>query len=207
MAEALADGVVDEDQERSRYYALMQREVERLDRMIGDLFDLAQIDSGALRLEKRMLPLQEIVSEVVDGMRPQAERAGIGLQFLAPEAELPDVPLDGSRFERAVSNLLRNAIQHTPSGGEIRASVGRDGRWVTLSVADNGEGFDAGQAEHVWDRFYRGDKSRGRKGSVGDGAGLGLSIVRGFVEAHGGDVACTSSPGAGATFTLRLPVG
>ena len=207
MAEALAEGVIEEDAERNRYYALMQREVERLDRMIGDLFDLAQIDSGALRLEKRLLPLQEIVSEVIEGMRPQAERAGIDLQFVAPATELPDVPLDGSRFERAVSNLVRNAIQHTPQGGEIRASVTHEGRWVTLSVADNGEGFDAAQAEHIWDRFYRGDKSRGRKGSVGDGAGLGLSIVRGFVEAHGGEVGCASSPGAGATFTLRLPVG
>ena len=101
----------------------MQREVERLDRMIGDLFDLAQIDSGALRLEKRLLPVQEIVSEVVEGMRPQADRAGIDLSSCRPEQELPDVPLDGSRFERAVSNLVRNAIQHTPTGGEIRASL------------------------------------------------------------------------------------
>ena len=87
----------------------------------------------------------------------------------------------------------------------IQASVAREGRWVTLNVSDNGEGFDAAQAEHIWDRFYRGDKARGRKGS-GDGAGLGLSIVRGFIEAHGGEVACTSAPGSGATFTLRLPV-
>ena len=207
MAEALADGLVEEEQERSRYYALMQREVERLDRMIGDLFDLAQIDSGALRLEKRLLPLQEIVAEVVEGMRPQAERAGIDLRFVPPVGELPDVPLDGARLERAVANLVRNAIQHTPDGGEIRASVRHNGGWVTLSVLDNGEGFDASQAERVWDRFYRADKSRGRKGSVGDGAGLGLSIVRGFVEAHGGEVACESAPGQGATFTLRLPVG
>jgi two-component system sensor histidine kinase BaeS len=174
--------------------------------MIGDLFDLAQLDSGALRLEKRLLPAQEIVAEVIEGMLPQAKRAGIELRFAAPEGDLPDVPLDGSRFERAVSNLVRNAIQHTPSGGEIRASLLRDGRWMTLNVVDNGEGFDAAQAEHVWDRFYRGDKARGRKGSVGDGAGLGLSIVRGFVEAHGGEVACQSSPGHGATFTLRLPL-
>jgi two-component system sensor histidine kinase BaeS len=208
MAEALADGVVEEETERARYYVLMQREVERLDRMIGDLFDLAQIDSGALRLQKRLLPVQEIVSEVVEGMRPQAERAGIDLQFAGAPQELPDIPLDGSRFERAVSNLVRNALQHTPEGGEIRASVSREGRWIRLDVTDNGEGFDAALAEHVWERFYRADKSRGRKGSGdGDGAGLGLSIVRGFVEAHGGEVACQSSPGHGSTFTLRLPVG
>jgi signal transduction histidine kinase len=206
MAEALSDGVVEEEKERSRYYALIQREIERLDRMIGDLFDLAQIDAGALRLEKRPLPLQEIVAEVVEGMRPQAERSGIDLQFEAESADdLPDVQLDGDRFERAVSNLVRNAIQHTPDGGEIRAIVRRENGWLALDVCDNGEGFDASQAEQVWNRFYRGDKSRGRKGS-GDGAGLGLSIVRGFVEAHGGNVECTSAPGKGATFTVRLPV-
>ncbi len=206
MAEALADGVVEEESERHRYYMLMQREVERLNRLIGDLFDLAQIDAGALRLEKRMLPLQEIVSEVVEGMRPQAERGGIDLRFEEPQEDLPDVQIDGARFERAVANLVRNAIEHTPAGGLIRASVCREPGWLALSVADNGEGFDASEADQVWTRFYRGDKSRGRKPGA-DGAGLGLSIVRGFVEAHGGRVECKSAPGAGATFTVRLPVG
>jgi signal transduction histidine kinase len=205
MAEALADGVVEEEGERARYYALIQREIERLDRMISDLFDLAQIDSGALRLEKRRLPLQEIVAEVVDGMRPQAEHRGIDLRFEAPDERLPELEIDGARFERAVSNLVRNAIEHTPSGGEICASVKLAGGWLALTVRDNGEGFDASQTEQVWQRFYRGDKSRGRNGS-GDGAGLGLSIVRGFVEAHGGSVECESAPGQGAVFTVRLPV-
>ncbi|HEU0072802.1 MAG TPA: HAMP domain-containing sensor histidine kinase [Dehalococcoidia bacterium] len=206
MAEALADGVVEEESERARYYALIQREIERLDRMIGDLFDLAQIDAGALRLEKRRLPLQEIVAEVVEGMRPQAERSGIELRFDAESEDLPDVELDGNRFERAVSNLVRNALQHTPEGGEIRAVVRQEDGWLALDVTDNGEGFDTGQAEQVWNRFYRGDKSRGRHGSS-DGAGLGLSIVKGFVEAHGGRVECSSAPGKGATFTVRLPLG
>jgi signal transduction histidine kinase len=205
MAEALAEGVVDDVGERARYYALIQREIERLDRMIGDLFDLAQIDAGALRLEKRRLPLQEIVAEVVDGMRPQAERGGVDLSFEAPAGRLPEVEVDGARFERAVSNLVRNALEHTPRGGEIRASVALEDGWLALSVRDNGEGFDASQAEQVWQRFYRGDKSRGRSGT-GDGAGLGLSIVRGFVEAHGGRVDCDSAPGRGAVFTVRLPL-
>jgi signal transduction histidine kinase len=204
MAEALAEGVVDDEAERGRYYALIQREIERLDRMIGDLFDLAQIDAGALRLETRRLPLQEIVAEVVAGMSPQAKRSGISLCFETPPEGLPDVEVDGGRFERAVSNLVRNAIEHTPPGGEIRASIEREDNWLALTVRDNGEGFDASQVEQVWQRFYRADKSRGRNGS-GDGAGLGLSIVRGFVEAHGGQVECTSAPGEGATFRVRLP--
>jgi signal transduction histidine kinase len=205
MAEALADGVVDDAGERSRYYGLIQREIERLDRMIGDLFDLAQIDAGALRLDKSRLPLQEIVAEVVEGMRPQAERRGIDLAFEGPERALPEVEVDGARFERAVSNLVRNAIEHTPAGGEIRATVQREDGWLVLTVRDNGEGFDEAQAEQVWQRFYRADKSRVRNGS-GDGAGLGLSIVRGFVEAHGGRVECESRPGEGAVFTVKLPV-
>jgi signal transduction histidine kinase len=205
MAEALADGVVEDKAERTRYYGLIQREIERLDRMIGDLFELSQIDAGALRLQKQRLPLQEIVAEVVEGMRPQAERRGIDLRFEAPDEKLPEVDIDGARFERAVSNLLRNAMEHTPAGGEIRAALGLEGNWLALRVRDNGDGFDASQAEQVWERFYRGDKSRGRNGS-GDGAGLGLSIVRGFVEAHGGSVASESAPGKGATFTLKLPV-
>lgn len=206
MAEALADGVVDEETERARYYMLIQREIERMGRMISDLFDLAQIDAGALNLEKKRLPLQEIVAEVVEGMRPQAERSGIDLKFEPPVESLPDVEVDGSRFERAVANLVRNAIQHTPAGGEIEASLQQEDGWLALSVRDSGEGFDASQAEQLWQRFYRADKSRGRSGS-GDGAGLGLSIVRGFVEAHGGEVDCASAPGQGATFTVRLPVG
>jgi signal transduction histidine kinase len=205
MAEALAEGVVEEAEERSRYYALIQREVERLDRMIGDLFDLAQIDAGVLRLEKRRLPLQEIVAEVVEGMRPQAERKGIGLRLEAPAHALPEVEVDGARFERAVANLLRNAIEHTSAGGEINARVCVDGAMVALSVQDDGEGFDPSQAQQVWQRFYRGDKSRGR-GGPGDGVGLGLSIVQGFVEAHGGSVECQATPGKGATFTVRLPL-
>ncbi len=205
MAEALAEGVVEEETERDRYYALIQREIERMDRMIGDLFDLAQIDAGALRLEKRRLSLREIVAEVVEGMRPQAERSGIDLGFEADSEPLPEIELDGDRFERAVSNLVRNAIQHTQEGGQIRASIRREDGWLALDVKDNGEGFDSSQAQQVWNRFYRADKARGRKGS-GDGAGLGLSIVRGFVEAHGGQVVASSAPGQGATFTVRLPV-
>ncbi|HWC29905.1 MAG TPA: HAMP domain-containing sensor histidine kinase [Dehalococcoidia bacterium] len=204
MAEALAEGVVDDEAERDRYYRLIQREIERLDRMIGDLFDLAQIDAGALKLQTRRLPLQEIVAEVVDAMQPQATRKGISLSFETPPDGLPDVEIDGGRFERAVSNLVRNAIEHTSAGGEIRASIAREGGWLALTVQDDGEGFDTALTEQVWERFYRADKSRGHAGS-GDGAGLGLSIVRGFVEAHGGQVECTSKPGHGAVFRVRLP--
>jgi signal transduction histidine kinase len=206
MAEALAEGVVDDEGERKRYYALMGREVERLDRMIGDLFDLAQLDAGALRLEKRLLPLHEIVAEVVEGMKPQAVRQGIDLRFECGGTAMPDVALDGARFERSVANLIRNAIEHTPPGGSIVSTVTAEPGWVVLRVSDTGEGFEAPDAAQVWDRFYRGNKARSRsQGS--DGAGLGLSIVRGFVEAHGGKVECDSVPGRGATFTLRLPAG
>ena len=107
--------------------------------------------------------------------------------------------------ERAIANLVRNAIGHTPSGGRIEVSVERQDGWIDIRVADTGEGIDAEDLPRIWERFYRAEKSRHRSGGD-DGAGLGLAIVRGIVEAHGGRVSAESSPGSGATFTMRLPL-
>ena len=204
MVEALSDEVVDDPAEVERYYGNIRREVERLSRMIDDLFELAQIDAGALQLRTRALTLQEVTAEVVDAMQAQALRRDVTLA-IEIDGEPPALPLDGARIERAVANLVRNALEHTPSGGEIRVSVGADGEGVRLSVADGGNGVAADDLPHIWDRFYRGEKSRRRSTGGADGAGLGLAIVRGIVEAHGGTVAARSEPGAGAVFTFHLP--
>jgi len=118
--------------------------------------------------------------------------------------EPPQLPLDGGRVERALSNLVRNALEHTPPGGWVRVMVFLENGWVGVRVADSGEGIDRRELERIWNRFYRGEKSR-RRSYGEDGAGLGLAIVRGVVEAHGGQVAVKSSAGRGATFEMRLP--
>lgn len=204
MVDALDDHVVEDQDEVARYYGVMRREIERLSRMIDDLFELARLDAGALQLDRRPVALQEVATEVVDAMTPQARAKGVELA-LRVESQPALLSLDGGRIERAVANLVRNAIEHTPAGGRIDVSVGAPNGAVELRVRDTGEGIDAADLKQIWERFYRGDKSRNRASAPTDGAGLGLAIVRGIVEAHGGSVDARSEIGAGSTFTLRLP--
>lgn len=206
MTEALADGVVDDPGEAQRYYATMNREIERLTRMIDDLFELARIDADALVLQRHPLLIQDIAAEVVDAMQASAQRRGIELRADIADGP-PALSLDGSRMERAVGNLVRNALEHTPRGGRVAVRVRRDGGAAVLEVTDDGEGIEAEHLPRVWDRFYRSEASRQRAAdSENDGAGLGLAIVRGIVQTHGGEVSVASSPGLGATFTIRLPL-
>jgi signal transduction histidine kinase len=205
MTEALNDGIISDREEVHRYYGTMRREIERLSRMIDDLFELAQMDAGALRLNRQRIGLQEIAAESVDAARAQARLANIEVNLGVTGAP-PEVSVDGARMERAVANLLRNALEHTPPGGQVEVSVAGVDGYVELSVTDSGEGIAAEDLPHVWDRFYRAEKSRRRRADNGDGVGLGLAIVRGIVEAHGGSVEAKSVTGKGATFRLRLPL-
>ena len=204
MVEALDDHVVEDPVEIERYYDTIRREIERLSRMIDDLFDLAQMDSGALRLHRQTLALQDIAAEVVDAMQAQARRRGVGLDFRV-RGSPPGISVDGALVERAVANLVRNALAHTPAGGRVEVSVESEDGWIKVGVSDSGDGIDEADLPHIWDRFYRAEKSRKRGPEAADGAGLGLAIVRGIVEAHSGLVDVCSSPDRGAVFTVQLP--
>jgi len=203
MTEALSDGIVDDPSEVRRYYTTMRREIERLSRMIDDLFELSQLDAGALRLECRRVCVQDIAAEVVDAMQAAARLAGVGLH-LEVAGEVPEIEVDGARIERAIGNLVRNALEHTPAGGWVVVSLSAADGNVDLRVADSGDGIDPIDLPHIWERFYRAERSRSRSGN-GDGAGLGLAITRGIVEAHQGSVEVSSPAGGGASFVLRLP--
>ncbi len=205
MVDALDDGVVSDAAGMKRYFATIRRDVARLDRMIDDLFELAQMDAGALRLQRDRVALHEIVEDVVSAMRPRAEQAGLSLDLeIARETSV--ALLDGDRLERAVANLLRNALEHTPPGGRVSVSVAESGGQLSLKVADTGEGIDPAVLPNIWTRFYRAERSRGRPAAGSDGAGLGLAITKGIVEAHGGTVDVASEPELGTTFTVRIPV-
>jgi signal transduction histidine kinase len=205
MIDALEDDVVSDPVEVTRYFVTMRRDVERLNRMIDDLFELAQIDSGALKLRRERIAIHEIVAEVVDAMRARADRAGVHLR-LSIASSGPPALLDGDRIERAISNLLRNALEHTPAGGEIHVQVTADEAEWSVDVADTGEGIDERDIESIWTRFYRAERSRSRTNDSSEGAGLGLAITKGIVELHGGSVAVRSRRGEGAAFTIVLPV-
>jgi signal transduction histidine kinase len=204
MVEALDDEVVVGRSEVKRYYVTMRREIDRLNGMIEDLFELAQIDAGALRLNVQPLSILEVVSEVVDAMQAQALQRGVvlSLEILTTPG---DLRLDGARMERAIANVLRNALEHTPQGGKVTVSVGMDGDSALVRVADTGEGIAPDDLPNIWTRFFRAEPSRSRRSENSDGAGLGLAITRGIIESHGGTISAASQPGQGAVLSVRLP--
>ncbi|MDZ7729591.1 MAG: HAMP domain-containing sensor histidine kinase [Dehalococcoidia bacterium] len=206
MVEALDDGMVQEPADVRRYYGAIWRETDRLSSMVDDLLELARLDAGVLALSRERVALEDIVRDVVESLRVQGERQGVGLS-LESGGGLPALELDRGRIERALTNLVKNAVEHTPGGGTVRVSITRDGECVAVQVVDSGAGIPEEDLPHIWTRFYRGDTSRARSrnGTQPGGTGLGLAITRGFVEAHGGSVSAESAPGHGARFTVKLP--
>lgn len=200
MVEAINDGVVSDRETIERYLETVQGETERLARLIDDLFELSQIDAGQLRLRLEKGSLHDLISDTLRSMRAQAERRGVHLVGAADPA-LPSARLDPARIQRVLDNLVGNALRHTPDGGtvELRAHETSDG--LEVEVRDDGEGIAAEELPRIFESFYRGERSRGRDG----GAGLGLTIARGIVAAHGGRIDVESRPGAGTTFRFTLP--
>ena len=202
--DALDDGVVSEPSEVARYHALVRREVDRLARLIDDLFELARIEAGAAR-ELSRLELEEIASDVADGMTPLAERAGVRLLLIA-DPGLPALPLDGTLIERAIGNLLRNAIQHATPDSVIELRLQDAGGGVRVTVRNEGVPITEGALPLIWERFYRAERARDQQSRAdADGSGLGLTIVRAIAERHGGEVSASSSAAGGTTLGFTLP--
>jgi signal transduction histidine kinase len=203
MIEAINDGVVGDPETIQRYLRTTQSETERLAHLIDDLFELSQIDAGALQLQLEVGSLHDLISDTLRSLGVQAEKRGVELVG-SVDAALPPVRFDPARIQRVLDNLVGNAIRHTPATGrvELRADVGGDE--VRVIVRDTGEGISVDEQAHVFERFYRGEKSRSRDGG---GAGLGLTIARGIVNAHGGRIWIESSPGSGTAFFFTIPRG
>ena len=168
----------------------------------GALGSLGTIDSGELRLRLDHLRVEEVIAETVDAFRARVEQAGIHLS-VEMRGETPPIEADGQRLSRVLYNLLQNALRHTPSDGTITLRTSTSAEGVEVAVIDTGEGIAAEDLPHVFDRFYRGEKSRSRERG---GSGLGLAIARGIVEAHGGRIWAEANPGGGTIFRFTLPV-
>ena len=197
-AETLQEGALDDRPAAQEFLGHIQRETDRMTQLVEELLELSRIESGAAPFAVEPVDAALLVQDTVRRFAQQAERAGLTLKSDAPAGPLPLVG-DGERLERALGNLVANAIKFTPPGGEItlRAAAGDDE--IRLSVADTGIGIEVDQQERVFERFYKADRGRG------SGTGLGLAIVKHIVRAHGGDVSLESRPGRGSTFTIRLP--
>jgi signal transduction histidine kinase len=201
MAEALEDNVVTDPREVSEYHSLIREETDRLAAMIDDLFQLSKIHAGTLRLSPRLVGLADLISEVVVSAEPVARAKGIRLTGgVAPGMA---VQVDPAEFGRAVSNLVSNAIRHTPRDGtiEVLGEI-RQGQ-AYVSVADECGGIPPRDLPRVFDVAFRGESARTPDPS--GGAGLGLSIARGIVEAHSGQVSVHNA-GPGCQFVVSLPL-
>ena len=174
-----------------------------LSRLVDDLRLLAQVDGGELQLRRTQTRMEELVQSCVDAMRPRAEAKGVGLG-VDMAGTLPELDLDPARISQVVGNLLDNAVTHTPEGGSVTVSAQAGADAVEVQVADTGPGIAPDDLQRVFDRFYRADPSRSR--STG-GTGLGLTIARRLVEAHGGSIEAESVVGRGSRFIIRLPAG
>lgn len=201
MAEALCDHVVTDDETVERYHRTIKAETERLNALISDLFELSQIDAGVLQLDVRPASLHDLISDTLLSMAPQASQKRLTLHGDVPD-ELEPVRVDTGRIQRVLTNLIHNAIRHTPELGQITLAAVDVGREIRVDVADTGEGIGENDLPLIFERFYRGEKSRSRGGG---GAGLGLAIARGLVEAHGGRIWVESTKGRGCVFSFTLP--
>lgn len=179
----------------------LQDEVTRLTRLVGDLRDLSLAEVGQLSLRMCPVDVGEQVERLMMNLEPVAQAKEI--QLVAEVAEgLPIISGDPDRIRQVILNLLTNALQYTPSGGQVIIGVSEAAGEVRVQVVDTGPGIDPENLPHVFDRFYRGDKSRAR--GTG-GSGLGLAIVRSITELHGGRVEVQSSRGSGTSFVVHLP--
>jgi signal transduction histidine kinase len=199
--EALADGVVEDPATVQRYLRTTQRQVNDLSVLIDDLFQVAQLDAGGLVIQPGPCSLSDLISDTLESFSALARERGVILSGSAG-AGVDPVNLDSQRIGRLLNNLIGNALRYTPSGGSVTVSAWRESAHVCLTVADTGEGISASDLPHIFERFYRGEKSRNR---VTGGAGLGLAIAKGIVRAHGGSIGAESQPGAGTTFRITLP--
>lgn len=199
--EGLMDSVLPATEET---YQQIHQEAGRLARLVDDLQELSRVEAGAYPLEKKPVEISSLVQIVIKRLTNQAAGKGIDLKTDIPE-KLPPVMADQDRITQVLTNLVNNAIQYTPAGGWVSISASPTADKVQISVADSGIGIPKEHLQHLFTRFYRVDKSRSRQS--GGGSGIGLTISRHLVEAHGGKIWVESDgDGQGSTFFFTLKI-
>jgi signal transduction histidine kinase len=195
MLEAIEDGLASADD----YLPTLRQQVRTLSLLVADLFELARIDAGALTLELRRTPVAPLIDSALQLLRPEAEARGVVLS--AEVDERMEASLAADKIERVLFNLVTNALHHTPTDGTVAVSAERRTSDLLLRVEDTGEGLAEDAPGRMFERFWRADRARSS-----NGAGLGLAIARGLVEAHGGRIWAENRPQGGACVSFTLPV-
>jgi len=197
--EAIRDGVVEADADTIRS---LNEEATLLSRLVDDLQELALAEAGELKMVPQIEDIAELIHQAAAGMRAQAAVKGMAV-FIDLPSNLPSVNIDAHRINQVLHNLLENGLAHTGNGGSITVTAEKQDNWVKVSVTDTGEGIPASEVPNLFERFYRVDKSRTR---ATGGYGLGLTIARRLVEAHGGKIGLQSEIGKGSRFSFTLPI-
>lgn len=193
------DGVLPADDST---YQSVYREADRLKRLVSNLQELSRVESGAYELDRHPVPVVSLISGVFKRLEGQFTEKGVALDLAVPES-LPALLVDEDRIGQVLLNLVGNALQYTPAGGQVTISAEQKNHEVQITVSDTGIGLSPEHLPYVFTRFYRVDKSRSR---AGGGSGIGLTIARHLVEAHGGQIwAQSAGVGKGSQFVFTLP--
>lgn len=202
FTEALLDEVTADRTVQAEYLKVIHQESLRLGRLINELLDLARLESGKVSWDLNSIDVPELFAGVLLKLKPQLEEKDLCVEQEIPPG-FPALPGNEERIEQVLINLVQNAIRFSPPKGVIKMQASFSGQQATISVSDQGPGIPEEDLPHIWERFYRVEKSRSR--ALG-GTGLGLAIVRQIVELHGGKVLVSSREGAGSTFSFTLPL-
>ncbi len=204
LIEAVADGVVSDPEAEARYLDSAKGEIAHLSQLVEDLFELARIDAGVLQLNLERASLHDLISDTLFSFQPQAESQSVHLVGEVSE-EVDPVLMNPPKLQRVFHNLISNALHHTPADGTIALRAEPTGELVQVEVADTGRGISPVDLPHIFERSFRGEESRTRApGNDVSGAGLGLAIARGLIEAHGGEINVESHHGRGSCFRFTL---
>jgi two-component system phosphate regulon sensor histidine kinase PhoR len=199
VVETLQDGALEEPEVAREFLSRADEELDRLVLLVEELLELSRIESGERPVVQEETDVAQLLAEVVRRLSSQAERADVSLRL--EHNDVGHCYVDASGLERAVLNLVQNAIKFTPAGGSVTLSSVRSDGVLQITVRDTGIGIGSDELPRIFERFYKADHSRASRGS-----GLGLALVKHAIEAQGGSVKVDSTPGAGSTFTVTLPV-
>ena len=200
LSEAIEDDLVDRDT-RARYLEQMSSHIRTLTALIDDLFELSRLEAGDIEWSMQQVRLDELVAETVAAMRPQASAEGVAVESSVPR-DLAPAQANPEKLQRVLFNLIQNAIRHTPVDGSVTVFAEANGANVEIEVADSGDGLSPEDRARAFEPFYRGGAGAAR--ASGEGTGLGLTICRAIVEAHGGEIWFAESR-TGARVRVRLP--
>ncbi len=200
MTQTLQDGAIEEHDTAKDFLSRIEGEVDSLTQMVSELTELSRIESGKVELKTEIVDINKLIEEVLAQLKPQADRQKLALKCEFKSGQLP-VKADRERIRQVIINLIHNAIKFSKQGQTITAASKKEGTYAVIEIRDEGIGISKDDLSHIFERFYKADKSRS-----GQGTGMGLAIAKHLVKAHGGAISATSEEGKGTTITFTLPL-